>query len=213
MVGGIAASICALRVLCSMLAPGLAWGVHSRKFMADWPHSPSHRFTERGTYMVTAGTYGKQPTFGSRPRLSLLREMLMKLCLDHGWALQAWAVFPNHYHFVASSSSPGNLSTTIRRLHSLTAQAVNQRDREAGRKVWFQYWDTLLTTQNSYLARLHYVHENAVHHGIVRRAANYPWCSAGWFERKATAASRKNVFSVPCDKISVPDSFEVSIKV
>jgi putative transposase len=181
--------------------------------MVEWPHGPSHRFTERGTYMVTAATYGKQAIFSARSRLNLLCEMLMKLCLDNAWALQAWAVFPNHYHFIASSDSPTNLSVTIRRLHSLTARAVNDRDHEIGRKVWFQYWDTLLTSQNSYLARLHYVHENAVHHGIVRRAANYPWCSAGWFERKATAAFRKNVFGIPCDRISVPDVFEVSIKI
>jgi putative transposase len=180
--------------------------------MADWPHGPSHRVSEDGTYIVTAGTYGKLPIFASRPHLNLLCEMLMKVCLDSGWILQAWAVFPNHYHFVAESASPANLSTTIRRLHSLTARAVNERDQKAGRKVWFQYWDTLLTDQISYLARLRYVHENAVHHGVVARAANYPWCSAAWFERKASPAFRKNVFGVPCDRISVPDSFEVSIK-
>ncbi len=180
--------------------------------MADWPHGPSHRVTDCGTYIVTAATYGKLPIFASRSRLSLLCEMLLKVCLDNGWNVQAWAVFPNHYHFVASSNAPANLSTTIRRLHSLTARAVNQRDLQAGRKVWFQYWDTLLTNQNSYLARLRYVHENAVRHGVVARAANYPWCSAGWFERKAAPGFRKTVLGVPYDRISVPDSFEVSIK-
>jgi putative transposase len=182
------------------------------KFMADWPHGPSHRVTERGTYIVTAATYGKQPLFGSKFRLNLLCETLMQLCHDRGWNLQAWAIFPNHYHFVAESAFPANLSKTIGRLHSLTARAVNERDHEIGRKVWFQYWDTLLTNERSYWARLHYVHENAVHHGVVARAANYPWCSAAWFERKATSAFRKTVFSIPCDRISVPDDFEVFVK-
>jgi hypothetical protein len=27
--------------------------------MADWPHSPVHRLTEAGAYMVTCGTYLK----------------------------------------------------------------------------------------------------------------------------------------------------------
>ena len=162
--------------------------------------------------MVTAATYGKQPVFNSRSRLKLLCETLMYLCSASGWRLQAWAVFPNHYHFVAESDSPANLSSTIRRLHSLTAHAMNELDRQPGRKVWFQYWDTLLTNQNTYLARLRYVHENAVHHGVVARAANYPWCSATWFELKAKPAFRKTVLGQPCDRISVPDTFEVAIK-
>jgi putative transposase len=137
----------------------------------------------------------------------------MKLCYDGGWNLQAWSVFPNHYHFVAESASPANLSSTIGRLHSLTAHSVNNRDHKIGRKVWFQYWDTLLTNERSYWARLRYVHENAVRHGVVARAPNYPWCSSAWFERKASPAFRKTVFSIPCDRISVPDAFEVSVKI
>src|SRR6266568_1178059 len=57
-----------------------------------------------------------------------------------------------------------------------------------GRRVWFQYHDTQLTFEKSYLARLKYVNENPVHHGIVLRATNYGWCSARWFEDHAERA-------------------------
>jgi putative transposase len=127
-------------------------------------------------------------------------------------APSAWAVFPNHYHFVAQSASPENLPETIRRLHSITARAINDRDRRPGRKIWFQYWDTLLTNEKSYFARLRYVHENAVHHRVVARAANYPWCSAAWFERTANPAFRKTILGFPCNRITIPDTFEVTVK-
>jgi putative transposase len=87
---------------------------------------------------------------------------------------------------------------------------VNERDSTAGRKVWFQYWDSHLSFEKSYFARLRYVHENAVHHGLVSVASNYPWCSAGWFERSAEASFRKTILSLPCDTINVRDDFEVS---
>ncbi|MDE3111185.1 MAG: hypothetical protein KGL02_14775, partial [Acidobacteriota bacterium] len=64
--------------------------------------------------------------------------------------LQAWAIFPNHYHFVALSDAPKNLPVVIRKLHSITSHVVNKMDGCAGRKVWFQYWDTRLTNQRSY---------------------------------------------------------------
>ena len=34
----------------------------------------------------------------------------------------------------------------------------------------------------SYLARLNYVHQNPVKHGLVRVANQYRWCSAAWLE-------------------------------
>jgi hypothetical protein len=39
--------------------------------------------------------------------------------------------------------------------------------------VWFQSWDTQLTNEGSWLARLKYTHENAVHHGLVPQATHY----------------------------------------
>jgi putative transposase len=177
--------------------------------MSDWPHSPLHRLEQSGTYIVTAATYEQQPFFRSRSRLSFLCEALQKFSVQYDWSLQAWAVFPNHYHFVGTSASGNTLRNLIRRLHSATARELNQKDNQPGRKVWFQYWETAITNQRSYFARLHYVHENAVRHGLVRRSANYPWCSAGWFERKAAPAFRKTVLSFPCDKVSVPDPFTV----
>jgi len=54
--------------------------------------------------MVTAGTYLKQPIFRGAQRLECLCDLLLELAEKYGWDLQAWAVFPNHYHFVALSA-------------------------------------------------------------------------------------------------------------
>jgi putative transposase len=178
--------------------------------MHEWPHGPIHRLDSCGTFMVTAGTYGKEAFFKGRKRLDLLQTHLFSLCSEHSVSLQAWAVFPNHYHFVARFERAAYVRDLIRRLHSITAREANRLDRAAGRKVWFQYWDSRITFEESYFARLRYVHENAVHHGIVKRAVNYPWCSAGWFERKAKASFRKTILGFPCDRVEVPDQFQVN---
>jgi putative transposase len=149
--------------------------------------------------MLTAGTYGKAPFFNGRQRLDLFQAHLFLLCSEYSVSLQAWAVFPNHYHFVARLERGAHLRDLVRHLHSATAREVNRLDEAAGRKVWFQYWDSRITFEKSYFARLRYVHQNAVHHGIVRRAANYAWSSAGWFERKAASAFRKTILEFPID--------------
>ena len=178
--------------------------------MRDWSHIPVHRLTEGGAYMVTAGTYRKEPFFHSADRLTLLCNALLELADKYGWGLQAWAVLPNHYHFVAlSPSNAETLRALIRHVHSLTAREINRLDQARGRRVWFEYWDSHLTYQKSYLARLSYVHRNAVHHGLVREPSAYPWCSVGWFERRAKPSFYRTVMSFPCDRIKVPDNYQV----
>ncbi len=36
--------------------------------MRDWPHSPVHRLSEAGAYIVTSSTYLKKPFFASAKR-------------------------------------------------------------------------------------------------------------------------------------------------
>ena len=147
--------------------------------MSEWPHSPPHRFFEPGTYMITAGTYLKAHIFNVPEKRSLLMEKLFALSAEFEISLQAWAIMSNHYHVICSSGeSPENLKKLLYRLHKETALRINEMEHSAGRKVWFQYWDRRIRDQKSYYARLRYVHENPVHHGIVPVAENYEWCSA-----------------------------------
>ena len=177
--------------------------------MKDWPHAPVHRLGPSGAYMVTAGTYRKAYLFNSPARLDLLVESLFALAAKYNWQLQAWAAFSNHYHFVAQSETSANLPKMLRTLHSQTALALNAEDASPSRQVWFQYWDTHLTYEKSYSARLAYVHHNTVHHGLVRTPSAYPWCSAGWFETRAARSFYTRIMSLPIDKVRVRDDFEV----
>ncbi len=137
--------------------------------------------------MVTAGTYQKSHAFAGRERLEVLHRGLLAVAGEFEWRLEAWAVFSNHYHFVGHSpADPATLSSMLGKLHERTAKWVNRLDRMEGRKVWHNFWETRLTHEKSYFARLNYVHQNAVRHGLALTADAYPWCSAGWFQRSAT---------------------------
>jgi len=176
--------------------------------MRDWPHSPVHRFDESGTYMVTAGTYRKQKFFSTPERLAFLHGHLLRFAGEFELQLQAWAVFSNHYHFVAISRGDSRpVKRMISKLHTLTAAYVNRLDDAPGRKVWFQYWDTWITFEPSFLARLNYVNDNAVHHRLVEDARQYPYCSAAWFERTAKEAFRESVAGLKTDRVNVIDDF------
>jgi putative transposase len=179
-----------------------------------WPHAPLHQLDGTGAYFVTAGTYQKEHHFGGRIRLEVLHRGLLTVAWESGWRLEAWAVFSNHYHFIGHSPSGAktsdSLATMLGRLHTKTARWLNRLDKTPGRKVWHNYWETHLTIQRSYLARLKYVHANAVKHGLVPVANQYPWCSAAWFERTASPAKVRSIYRFMADKLSVSDEFQPS---
>ena len=174
----------------------------------DWPHAPTHWLFEPGLYMVTGGTHQKLPHLNTPERLDFFLESLFARAAEFGWELRAWAVLANHYHFVAvSPPDPGNLRKFLGKLHMQTAKQINLWDNAPGRKVWFQFWDSRITFEKSYLARLHYVHYNPALHGVVPLAENYQWCSASWFARNASPAFVATVKSFKTDRLTVPDDF------
>jgi putative transposase len=175
----------------------------------SWPHAPTHHLSESGTFFVTAGTYQKEHYFHAPKRLDVLHRGLLKLAEKYGWRLEAWAVFSNHYHFVAHSpdSSAKNLSLMLGQLHEKTAKWINKLDNTPERKIWHNFRDTRLTFEKSYFARLNYTHQNPVRHGLVLAANQYPWCSAAWFERTATVAQVKTIYAINTDKLHLDDDY------
>jgi putative transposase len=199
---------------------GLATAVQKRQSQPvptghiPWPHAPEHRLSVRGTYFVTASTYLHHHHFAGKARLEVLHRGLLKVAEESGWRLEAWAVFSTHYHFVGHSPSEQGTAESLSRmlglLHEKTAKWINRLDAAPSRKVWHNYRETRLTYERSYLARLNYVHQNAVKHGLVPVANQYPWCSARWFERTATPAQIKTLYHFKTDRISLSDEFEAS---
>ncbi len=180
----------------------------------SWPHAPTHQLAHQGTYFVTARTYEAAHHFRGADRLAVLHRGLLRLALDFGWQLEAWAVFSNHYHFVAHSpvneSDASSLRAMVSLLHEKTAKWVNRLDHKQSRKVWFNYRETRLTYQKSYLARLNYTHQNAVKHRLVAAAHLYPWCSASWFERTASLAHVRAIYRFRTDRMKLDDEIEVA---
>jgi putative transposase len=176
--------------------------------MTRWPHSPSHTVDHPGSYILTAGTYQRIPNFLGHEKLELLHDVLMEELDRAGWQLQAWAIFPNHYHFVGLSPEAGiGLTELTRRVHGRTSIHVNQMDLTPRRRVWYRCWETRITYERSYLARLAYLHNNPIKHGLVQDARQYRWCSARWFEDRASRPFFESVMSAPTDRVNVIDDF------
>ncbi len=190
------------------LPPGPSIGLSTKPPPKDWPHAPVHRLSENGVYMMTAGTLHKRRLLDTPAKLDLVERLLLSMAKQNGWQLEAWAVLSNHYHFVARGHPDSvNLGRFMHDFHYESACQLNALERQPGRRVWYNFRDTRLTYQYSYLARLNYVHRNAVKHGLAPVANQYSWCSAAWFERVASAAQVKTIYSFKMDRVKVEDDF------
>jgi putative transposase len=170
--------------------------------------TPPHYFLLNAMYMVTGAIANKQNLLLENSRKEFLLQTLFERAGLLGWELQAWAVLHNHYHCIAQSPNDAStLTKLIRQFHSLTAIEFNKLDGTSGRQVWQNYWDTCLTYEKSYLARLHYVHMNPVKHGLVDNPMEYPFCSYRWFVEEGDDELKEMVFDQKIDKVNIIDDF------
>jgi len=158
--------------------------------------------------MITTGTYKRLPHLSSPERLDFFQDSLFRYASEFGWNLRAWAVLSNHYHFIAAS--PADAATLRNSSANFTAKPLGSLiagTKRTGGRSGSSFWDSHITFERSYLARLKYVHHNPAVHGVVPVAENYKWCSAAWFAQTAPAALVNTVNSFKIDQVNVPDDF------
>ena len=181
----------------------------SRKGTRDWPHAPPHRLGAAGIYFMTARCAEGARLLADDGMKDWFQDALFALAADFGWTLEAWAVFSNHYHLVGHSppgEDAGSLRQMTRKLHSLATKELNRASGIPGRtRLWQNYRETHLTHQRSYLARLHYVHQNAVHHKLVAVGSDWKWCSAAAFKKAVSPAWVRTISSFAYGDIAEKD--------
>jgi len=174
-----------------------------------YPHNPPHYFVPNAMYIVTGAILHNKRILKSDKHKLLVMDILLERATHWKWDLEAWVILENHYHFIARAPENAlTLEKLIRQIHSKSAVQLNKLDKTLGRKVWYNYWDTCITLETSYYARLHYVHLNPVKHGLAENAEDYPFCSYRWFLEKAEDDFQNAVMNQPIDRVDIFDNFD-----
>ena len=102
-----------------------------------------------------------------------------------------------------------SLSSIMRDIHKFTAlwmkKNITGLDKE--KRSWYNYWDTCITYEKSYFARLNYIWHNSAKHGYVEDAAD--WKFGSYYTR---IKNEKGLLieigkKYPCDKVQVKDDY------
>lgn len=93
--------------------------------------------------------------------------------------LIAWCVMPNHVHVLFKTLAGHPLGKLIHSWKTFTAREIN---RITGRKgsLWQEdYFDTFMRDDEHQANEVIYIVRNPVNAGLVSRAEDWPWSSAG----------------------------------
>jgi len=140
----------------------------------------------------------------ARDRLPVFRKDVMNqiVCaaLDEarhsgGFAIFAYVIMPNHLHIMTDGARKP--SDTLRFINGITSHRVigylkennyrtslaKLRDTKKARRHEYSLWDghsnvLLVTSENVFMERVNYMHQNPVRGGLVVRAEDYRWSSA-----------------------------------
>ena len=138
------------------------------------PHNPPHLFLPNTFYMLTASTFQQEPLLLSPQRKTEWLESFLSAANIYKWQIAAWVILNNHYHgILRSPEKAGTLSKFVGSYHKHTARKWNIEDEMTGRKVWWNYWDTCLASENDFYNRLRYVFWNPVKHGLCDSPEKY----------------------------------------
>jgi putative transposase len=109
-----------------------------------------------------------------RAYLAWLKDYAEKYGVD----ILAYCLMSNHVHLVAAPANADGLQRVLKPLHMRYAQRVNRANDWTGHLWQGRYFSSAL--DETYLwAAIRYVERNPVRAGMVRKAQNYRWSSAG----------------------------------
>lgn len=159
-------------------------------------HSPPHLdFKVARQYLISSSCYEHVPVIGKDPeRMTGCEAEVLRICDNLCPRIYAWCILPNHFHVLVKTERIAELREGIGEFHGRSSFNWNGEDNQRGRKVWYNCFERPMKSERHFWATLNYVHNNAVHHGYVRRWQDWPWSSAGEYLDKVGLEEAKRIW-------------------
>lgn len=143
-------------------------------------------------HVMAKGVDGRTIFVDDHDRRSFL-EALARICADSGAEVFAYCLMGNHFH-LAIQVARIPLSAIMQRLLTGYVTAFNFRHNRTGHLFQARYRSKHCLDDAHLAVVIRYIHENPVQAGLVSRARDWPWSSAGDYE-----ADDSTEVSIPAD--------------
>jgi len=138
-------------------------------------HRPPHVFLDNAKYFIASRTVGWSPTFDNDNKKQILYDCIFNALNKFNFICDSWVILNNHYQLVIDVKDSKNIFLFIKQINGSSSRKINEFENSLGRKVWDQYWDTILDNDKNYWTHVNYNHHNPVKHGYVPKMEDYQW--------------------------------------
>jgi putative transposase len=127
-------------------------------------------------FFVTTTLRGRERLFSSRGICDEVTGMLFGAAKKTETQIMAYCLMPSHIHIIAGHNLGGPaISRFVQSFKSLVSHMLF-KDRKG---IWIpRFDDVILASEDVFLTKLNYIHENPVRAGLVTTATDWPWSSA-----------------------------------
>jgi putative transposase len=119
----------------------------------------------------------RQQTFFCDEDYAAYLELMAEWCGEHGVAIWAYCLMPNHVHLIAVPRTEDGLARAIGEAHRRYTRQINFREGWRG-YLWQGRFASFVMDEPYLLAAARYVELNPVRAKLVSHARQWPWSSA-----------------------------------
>ncbi|MBM4207351.1 MAG: transposase [Gammaproteobacteria bacterium] len=156
-----------------------------------------------GTYFFTVNLLERNPNDLLVKNIDVLRKAVRQTRKNLPFHIDAWVVLPDHLHGVWTLPAGDNdNSNRWRSIKQIFSKAMPKTERRSGvrvargeRGIWQRrFWEHMILDDVDYAAHIDYCHINPVKHGLVKKAADWPYST---FHRYVKAGIYSNGWAAP----------------
>ena len=153
---------------------------------------PNYRraYAPGGTYFFTVVTWKRRHLLSSEDRIDHLRDAFRYIRARRPFDIDGMVVLPDHLHCIwRLPPGDADYAARWREIKKRFSGVVNPSSNERNERLVWQrrYYEHLIRDETDWRRHMDYLHYNPVKHGLVRRAADWPYSSfrsavrRGWY--------------------------------
>jgi putative transposase len=129
-----------------------------------------HHVTQRG--------HRREPIFFEDGDQDVYRDLLAAQTARRGVEVWAYCLMPNHVHLILTPGDVAGIGLAVGEAHRRYTNFINARGRWTGH-LFQSRFASVVMDEDHLIAAARYVPMNPVRAGLVARAQDWPWSSAG----------------------------------
>jgi len=175
------------------------------------PRVARHVFPNLPHHITECGNRREDGFFNDDKQFYL--ELLIDYCKKHHVIIAAYCLMDNHIHLILVPKTEDGLQKVLKPLHMRYAQYINKQHGWTGHLWQGRFFSSALDDAHTYSA-IRYVERNPVEAGMVEKAEDYKWSSAGFYCGLAESKAVTNILEryvekgLPCGSDSFIEKLE-----